>query len=347
MASPTLFTTYLKMLGVPHTATYSDREYKSYPPRLAFMAFQDLLYEYRIDRHLTSGEATGASLRGLRLPCVAAMADGTPRIITAIDGDTVHYTSCKGDGSMPLSGFLNNWSGKSIEAGVTGRSAEPEWRKHRLAHVAAVTEHYAFWLLTAALALFFFFYNGLYSSWSMTLLTLLYALGTMVCWMLTLKQNNVRSASAEAVCSMLQPHGCSSVVNSDMGSLFGLFHWSEIGLAYFSVSLGAVLLHPASVNYLGYISILCLPYTLWSVYTQHRKLHSWCTLCLTVQLLFWLIFGVSLGGGHIRGLLPLRWNLAVLMACYALALLLYHKIVPAYFDYERRNADDGDSASSL
>ena len=44
MAAPTLFTTYISMLGVPHTATYSNLEYKSYPTKLAYMAFMDLLY---------------------------------------------------------------------------------------------------------------------------------------------------------------------------------------------------------------------------------------------------------------------------------------------------------------
>ena len=348
MATSTLFTTFVKMLGVPHTATFSNREYKSYPPKLAFMAFQDLLYEYHVDRHLVRADPADAkALQELKLPCVVQMTDGSPRIVTAADSGKVAFITSQGNGTAPLEEFLKTWNGKAVEATPRPDSAEPDWKCHRLQHAAVIVEHYAFWVLIVALSAFFFVSNKIYASWSLTLLTLFYALGVVVSWMLTLKQNNVQSASAEAVCSMIQPKGCSTVVNSAQGTFLGLFHWSEIGLTFFTVSLGALLLHPETVNYLAYISILCLPYTVWSVYTQHFRIHSWCTLCLCVQTLFWIIFGISLGGGHMHHLFPLRWDLAVLLACYGIALLVYHKIVPAYFDYERHTADQDTASSTL
>lgn len=347
MAAPTLFTTYLKMLGVPHTSTYSNREYKSYPPKLAFMAFQDLLYEYHVDRQVTKAPTpSAASLEALRTPFVARMADGSPRIVTAVGAGRVSYITPKCPASVPVDDFLKQWSGEALTASVTPDSAEPDWRRHQFLHAAVVAEHYAFWILLAGVCAFFFVANGIYASWSMTLLTACYIAGIAVCWMLTLKQNNVQSHAAEAVCSMIRPHGCNTVINSDQGMLLGLFHWSEIGLAYFTVSLGALLLQPSVCHYLAYISICCLPYTVWSVYTQHWRLHTWCMLCLCVQALFWVIFGLQLGGGHLHALFPLRWDLAVLLACYGLALLLFHKIVPAYFAYERSQTPDADPGSA-
>lgn len=347
MACPTLFTTYLKMLGVPHTATYSNQQYKSYPPKLGFVAFQDLLYEYRVKREVTKAPHPDAqSLESLRTPFVTRMADGSPRIVTAVSVDRISYITPHGNASAPAADFLKSWSGEALTAAVTPDSAEPDWRKHCFHHAALVAERYAFWILLAALCAFFFVSNRIYASWSMTLLTACYIGGTVVSWLLTLKQNNVNSQSAEAICSMIQPHGCNTVINSDQGMFLGLFHWSEIGLTFFTVSLGALLLHPATCNYLAYISILCLPYTVWSVYTQHWRLHSWCTLCLCVQALFWIIFGLQLGGGHMHALFPLRWDLAVLLACYGVVLLLLHKIVAAYFVYERSQAPADPLSSS-
>lgn len=335
MATPTLFTSFIKLLGVPHTVTFSNREYKSYPPKLAFMAFQDLLYEYKVGRKLvTSPEPTADALKGLQLPCVVQNTDGSPMVVTTVSDSDVSYLTASGPVSASMVDFLKLWNGKAIEATRTSESAEPDWRKHSFLHFATVAEHYVFWILLVALCAYFYVSNGLYSSWSLTLLTVLYAFGLAASWMLTLKQNNVHSESAEAVCSMIEPHGCNTVVNSPQGTFLGLFHWSEIGLTFFTVSLGTLLLHPQSVNYLAYISILCLPYSFWSVYTQKFKIHSWCTLCLTVQTLFWIIFGICLGGGHLHHLFPLHWDLAVMLACYGLALLFYHKIVPAYFSYE-------------
>lgn len=337
MPAPTLFTTFLHLLGVRHTQTYSNREYKSYPPKLAFMAFQDLLFEYNVDRKVSVLEPTVASLKSLPKPCVLQMNDGKPQILSCIRDAEVTRISSQGKEQLPLDEFVKQWSGKALVAVPNPDSGEPDYGKHRFMHFATVAEHYIFWLLMAALVAFFFVSNALYTSWSLTLLVALYALGVAVSWMLTLKQYNVSSASTDAVCSMIEKHGCATVVNSDSGSFFGLFRWSEIGLAFFTVSLGALLVHPAIANYLAYISILCLPYSFWSVYTQHWKLHSWCTLCLCVQALFWIIFGVSLGGGHLHHLFPLHWDLAVLLAAYGVALLIYHKIVPAYFAYESRD----------
>lgn len=48
---------------------------------------------------------------------------------------------------------------------------------------------------------------------------------------------------------------------------------------------------------------------------------------------------MQLIGGNMHSLLPLKWDVAVLLVCYALALLVYHKIVPAYFYYERKSAE--------
>jgi len=327
------------MLGVPHTATYSNREYKSYPPKLAYMAFMDLLYEYHVDRQMHKGEADMGSLTALQMPFVARMTDGTPRIVTDVHADAVRLIGNKGKSSMTPQQFLASWSGEALTAQKKPDSEEPERCKHAFMHAALMAEKYAFWVLIALLGAYLFVANGVYASWSQVVLVALYAGGIVFSWLLTLEQNNVNSGTANAVCSMIQPHGCATVINSDHGMLWGLFHWSEIGLAYFTVSLGALLVAPQVCNYLAYISILCLPYTFWSVYTQHWRIHSWCTLCLCVQGLFWVIFAVQLIGGNMHSLLPLKWDVAVLLVCYALALLVYHKIVPAYFYYERKSAE--------
>ena len=47
-----------------------------------------------------------------------------------------------------------------------------------------------------------------------------------------------------------------------------------------------------------------------------------------------------------HALFPLRWDLAVLLACYGVVLLLLHKIVPAYFVYERSQAPADPLSSS-
>ena len=338
MVAPSLFSDYLSVAGVPHTASYSDRRFKAYPQKLVMNALHDLLYEYKANPEEVNVEKPdAAAVESLKAPCVCRMTDGSCRIVTAVAGGKVDFLARgRRPATLPADVFARAWSGRAMECSPTPESSEPDYRHHRLLHLAGVAERWAVWVISVALLAFFFISNKIYASWSLTLLTVLYGLGVYVCHLLILKQSHVESSAAESVCGFIQKQGCSHVLETASASFLGLFHWSEIGLAFFSVSFGAVVLWPECANYLGYISILCLPYTVWSVLTQRFRIHSWCTLCLCVQTLFWLVFIVSWLGGHLHGLFPLRWDAAVLVCCYALALLLIHRLLPSIYHYERQ-----------
>lgn len=334
MNSRTLFSDYLRVLGVPHTADYSSMRFTSYPPRLALTAIADLLAEYGMEP-VETAPCASPTLDGMTLPFVAEMTDGSRMIVAAVDGHTlVTYTHGYTRGEIPESDFLAGWTGRSVAAAGAATGSEPHVGRHRLTEAAAVARR---WLLTAGLAflaVWCFVEHGVYRSWGRIVLTALYGAGLYVSYLLVLKQSGVHSNAADKFCGVIEAHGCGTVLQTRAARLFGLYPWCEVGLAYFSVSLCALLVAPSCARWLAVVSVCCLPYTIWSVTYQKFKAKAWCTMCLTIQALMWVIFIVMLTSGQFAPLLPLTWTPAVLGACYLCVFFSINYLVPKIFDYE-------------
>ncbi|MDE5831807.1 MAG: vitamin K epoxide reductase family protein, partial [Desulfovibrio sp.] len=139
----------------------------------------------------------------------------------------------------------------------------------------------------------------------------------------------IHSAASDRVCGALEHGGCDSIVKLKVSKLFGVFSWSEIGFGYFGVSLLALLMFPSTWAYLALCNVCCLPYTVWSVWYQKFRAGHWCTLCVAVQTTLWLLFFSYLASGFFREILPPRWELLVLIAAYAFAVLGLNAVLSA------------------
>ncbi|HLD52066.1 MAG TPA: thioredoxin domain-containing protein, partial [Sediminibacterium sp.] len=87
------------------------------------------------------------------------------------------------------------------------------------------------------------------------------------------------------ICSGIQKANCSAVLNTKAASLGGIVTWSEVGFVYFA---GSLLFSATSgiskvLPVLSIISLLALPYIIFSIYYQWKVAKQWCVLCLMVQ----------------------------------------------------------------
>ncbi|MDO4320321.1 MAG: vitamin K epoxide reductase family protein [Bacteroidales bacterium] len=331
MNNRTLFSDYLKILGVSHTTDYSSTRFASYPPKLALTAIADLLAEYGMNP-IETKENESPSLDGMTLPFAAQLKDGHYTIVTGVDGDAVVlYTKDHRVERVAESDFLAQWNGRSVAAVKTADACEPHLGKHRMAEAAAVARK---WLLIAGVAFlagYCFVAHGIWRSWGQIVLTGLYGLGIYISYLLVLKQSGVQNKTADKICGVIESHGCGTVLETSAAKLFGLYPWCEVGLAYFSVSLAALLVCPECVRWLAAICVCCLPYTVWSVSYQKFKAHAWCTMCLTIQALMWAIFIVMLVSGQFATLLPLTWEPAILIACYLCTFFSINYLVRRFY----------------
>ena len=249
-------------------------------------------------------------------------------IVTSTGPDTVDYITRGVGEAIPLDEFVKVWDGNVFLAYPTDDSKEPH---HGLHARVEFFDHAKKWVLMAAVILLFgylFVTQRLYASWSTILVCLFDIGGLWLTYQLVRKSLHIKSAAADRVCGVLEAGGCDSILETDASKFFGLFGWSEVGFAYFSVSLLGLLMFPEWIRYLALCNLLCLPFSFWSIWYQKFRARKWCTLCVCVQATLWLLFFCYLGGGWLKGLFPLQIEFFVLGLTYVAVLLGLNALMP-------------------
>lgn len=111
-------------------------------------------------------------------------------------------------------------------------------------------------------------------------------IGICISLFLVMHEYNIHIPFADKLCKFSLKTDCDEVLTSGASSLFGWINWSDIGLIYF-IGTFIYLLGFASHNLHGLlpvISLVTLPYPIFSIYYQTFKLKKWCPYCLLIQV---------------------------------------------------------------
>lgn len=272
------------------------------------------------------------------LPCpfIAYTPEGFV-IVTDVGNESVGYLTQGVVERIELSEFLEAWDGTALLARAEPAACEPDFCEHHIVAVADVAKRWLLRILAVGLFAYLFISNGLWRHWSTILITLFDIGGLWLTTMLVQKSLHISNAAADRVCGVLQAGGCDNILEMKASKCFGIFGWSEVGFAYFSVSLLTLLIFPQYIHYLAACLVCCLPFTLWSIWYQKFRAKVWCTLCVCVQCTLWLLFFCYLGGGWLRDIFPLRIEFFVLGATYLFVLLALNRLMPKL---ENNNDDD-------
>lgn len=323
MKDISLFSDFLQALGVPHTEDYSNKQFASMAFKSMF-GLSKLLDSYGIPNEGLQ-ISDKSELSKLTPPFLADTPQGFV-IVTGIGGGHVDYLSQGQKESIDIQEFEKAWNGIVLLAFPDEKSQEPDYPKHRLIENINTGKRWVMWALLAALLAYAFVTNNIYSHWSTIAIMLVDIAGLTFSVMLVQKSLKIKNKAADAVCGVLQEGGCDSLMDKQISSFFGIFKWSEVGFAYFSVSLLALMIFPQCIGALALCNIFCLPYTVWSIWYQKFRAKTWCTLCVSVQTSLWLLFFCYLFGGWEKLIFPIGWLFFVLVAAYGAVLLTLNAV---------------------
>lgn len=323
--SHTILSDYLQALRVPHTVDYSGKEFAGMPFHTLF-GLTKVLEKYGV-------RSEGYSLKDKKelaalMPPFLARTDGGLVIVTSVGPDNVTYLTQGVAESMPLGEFEKVWNGSVLLSYPSPDAAEPDYHLHARLEFFSRSKKWV--LLVCMLFLFgwFFAVNGLYRDISLWWVAAVDIFGLYISSLLVQKSANIKSAATDKVCGAIQEGGCDKVLATDASKFFGLFGWSEVGLAYFSVSLLTLLFFPSAIPALALCNICCLPFSFWSVWYQKYRAKAWCTLCLITQACLWLSLGCYAFGGWFGSSFPLDIHIIVIGSAYVAALLLINALSP-------------------
>lgn len=319
----TIFSRWLTLLGVRHTAEYTDTRFRTMPFPTLF-GLSTLLREYKIDSHGYMIDDK-SQISQLPTPFIAPV-NNRSVIVTGVNDGKVKYCTAGVAEEIGLSEFTDAWSGVAFMAETNASSSEPGYLKHRMAEIMTSLRNIGIWVIALLLFAWFYITRGDLHNWGTAAMAAVDLFGLWLSSMLIGKDLGIKSRRSDAVCNVLQPGGCDRITKSDASTFLGIFHWSEVGFTYFSVGLAVLLLFPHMTGWLAGINVCALPYTVWSISYQKFKAHTWCTMCVGIQLTLWLQFIIFLCSGWLNRVFPLGWETLALLMVYALVLLSLNRI---------------------
>lgn len=321
----TILCDYLEELKVPHTVSYSEKRFASMPFPTLF-GLTKLLEEYgvRSEGYCLSDKK---EIEALTVPFIA-MTDGGMVIVVSVSPDSVGYITQGVRETMPRDEFDKVWKGSVLLSYPNDDAREPDYSLHARIEFFMRAKKWVLLVCVALVFAWFFITGGLYRHLSTVCITLIDIFGLYISFLLVSKSANRGSAAADRVCGVIQEGGCDKVLATSASKFFGLFGWSEVGLAYFSVSLIALLLLPQALPWLALCNLCCVPFPFWSVWYQRFRARHWCTLCLLVQASLLLLFVCYLAGGWLRMAFPVRIPFVVLGLSYVGVMLGINALMP-------------------
>lgn len=325
MAAPTIFSRFLSALGIPHTDSWSDRQFRSMTFKSLY-GLSHLLSSYGVKNEAVRFKDKSQITR-LTPPFLAQTKGGIFVIVEDIDNGGVEYDSRGELEKVDLASFLKAWNGIALLAFPEATSREPQYASHRMTDIVSAMTGYALALAALIVFAYFFITRGVYAHVSTVLLCAFDCVGLYFSYLLLQKSLNIHTAASDRVCGVLEEGGCDAIAQSSASKLFGVISWSEVGFGYFGVSLATLLLFPHLWAALALCNVCCLPYTVWSIAYQKFVAGHWCTLCVGVQATLWALFFCYLGGGFFAIAWPLHINFAILIAVYFFAVLFLNMIL--------------------
>ena len=294
-----IFCIFLDLLCVKYTKDFSNQYFNEHPHKYNLFGLSKMLSEYGVKNAAVRIADKEKDLAEIQTPFIAPFG-GDFAVVHAVSSDTVSFIWRNSQHTLPVTKFIEAWSGVVLLAEASSKSIEPDYKEHRktellqfLIKVLLVSTGGFIFLLT-------YLKCRLYTNIGISLLLLVNLMGVFISWLLMLKHLHVQSRYVDKICSLFKQSNCNSVLESNAAKLFGVIGWSEVGLSYFCTNIIVLLFAPASVLYIALINIVTLPYAFWSVWYQYKKAKQWCPLCLSVQVLLWSLFAVNCVWGYIR-----------------------------------------------
>jgi len=111
-------------------------------------------------------------------------------------------------------------------------------------------------------------------------------LGLTASVFLVLHELKISTPVADKICGFSSKTDCDTVLSSNASRVFGWVNWADAGIIYFTGTLIYLLgiNEGSSLGVFALISLLALPYPVFSIYYQAFKVKKWCPFCLIVQL---------------------------------------------------------------
>jgi uncharacterized membrane protein len=330
---------FLRLLGIKVNNVTVNETLQNHPDWPSLLCVSDSLWKWNVPN--AAGRVGKDDIDQLPLPFVAHLQNNfyPLAIVKEVTATEIGYFT-KEYNKYTLEkkeDFLKKWDGVYLIAEINESSGEVDYRKVKQKSFIQSLIPVALFLLLGILSIYFFFgrirENSLIYTVAVYFQFLILLAGVSVTALLLWYEVDRNNILLQKVCTGLSKTNCNAVLTSSQAKLFSWLSWSEIGFIYFSGGLLTFLLGfgtlASTIEILAWLSLLALPYTVFSIWYQWRVAKQWCVLCLAVQFLLVAAAVISVTSGLLRNSFYFSFNqIACAVVLYIFPALIWKCLKP-------------------
>jgi len=322
----------LNKIGVKFNPDTIKKELHSHPDYPSILALHDCLNELSIPNKTVRIEKADYQNRDLLYPFVAHFEENHGRfvLVNGITNGILSVSDEKGNSEITEAYFLDQWSGVLLFAAPNENSGEENYLSNRIRFLFADAVIPVNIMLVLGTVLYSV--SSLPYLHNFLALSVIKMVGLFLCILLLIQSINSSNPLIKQICGITKSD-CNAVLSSNAALVTKWLSWSEVGFFYFAGTLLLFLLVPNSIFILGWINMLALPYSFYSILYQY-KTKKWCVLCCGVQILLWAEF-ISMAGGISLWTVPASFSafsVGAVLICFLIPISLWSFLKPFFSD---------------
>lgn len=324
---------FLRKLGVPVTRGFLLKEVQSHPFYPSLAAVSDILNLYKVEN--SAMRISIDEIDKVPLPFIVhlSLQQGTFAIVEKISATEINLAMDeKISRVFSMEDFIKIWDNVILTASITKKSGEPNYAQNQKNELIATVKLPLIIISTVLILIFSLVLNQ--STLHYIPLFITKCIGMFFIWLLIKHELGLHSDLTDKLCTMSKSVGCNEVLNSKASKLFGVIHLADIGLVWFISSFIFLLtssfqgIDEQSLNILGLISILSLPFILFSLGYQVFIVKKYCPLCIGVMSMLLTEIILFITYYHFSFQLPAISSLLLLVSILSVVVYVWSVIKP-------------------
>ena len=287
----------IKHFEIPVTNSTIKEALKSHSYYPSFKSICDNLNDWKVENYPLKYQPD--EMKELTTPYIVHFKGGGGQLafVSKIGNERVtYYDSFNTKRESCFNEFTERCSGAVILLNPDEKSGEKDyWRKWQNEVISSAV------LPVSILAVFLFIIQAVINSLvagsmvvdsTKAMLLLTKTAGITLSVLLVLHEFEVRLSPIEKLCHLNKSTNCNTVLNDKASKVFGWIGWADVGFIYFTSCLLFLLQGYRTGDYslVAILSVLSLPYPVFSIYYQGVVLKKWCPMCIGVQLILIIEF---------------------------------------------------------
>lgn len=273
----------LKKLDVKVSYTTVATCLQDHPEYPSLLAISDCLTEWGVTNLSYNVDIADFDESDLYFPFIAHFSEkgGWYVLVSKIEDHKVYYSEKSGsEVAIPVVDFLKRWQGIALHGTAKAVNGEVNYKTARIKEI--LQQLIAPFAILLGVGLLYASIASQPVQLSVLVLIFLKLSGISLSVLLLMQSLNANNPFIKNLCSLGGKSDCNAILKSDAAKLTPWLSWSEVGFFYFSGTFLSLLFVPASVSILACLSVLALPYTIYSISYQYST-KNWCVLCCGVQ----------------------------------------------------------------